>query len=594
MASSHWARVLTRRLTRRRALATTGLGVAGAALIAACGGDDGDAGGDKSGLITEPKDETSGVKRGGVYKASLSADLFSLEPQSLGGSTVTTFLGYTGLLRQKDGILEMPSGEIIGDVARSWEVAPDRLSVTFKINSDAHFAPLAPVNGRSADAQDVVASWERFTQISSRRSEFSNQINPGSPITSMTAPDSSTVVVKLAYEYAPILGLLGVNSLGTFYIVPKEALDTSVLDVTKTALGTGPFYLAEREPSVRVSFKRNPSFKQLPGDFPYVDQVDMPIVGEYVTGLAQFKAGAIYSYGTQAQDVVQVKRETPDILLTQSPPSTGQWRTLFGNKPNSPFRDERVRQAYVFTWDREAILDASYNVSSYAVDGLEVDYFYESAVQCDSWTDWFLDARDEKTFGANARFFKHDPAAAKQLMSAAGHPNGLTTTIHYPEPALTPFWGNLNQIITQMVEDSGLFKVTREGHNFIADFTPNYQNARGNFDGLAHYFLFLPGDPVAYVYGTLHSGGSLYAMNDTQMEEMINKALREFDTEKRKSLIHDVQRHEGGKMFMPRLGGATGYSTSWPVVRNWGVFRNTLQDFRTLFLDPEQPPVKRA
>jgi ABC-type transport system substrate-binding protein len=470
----------------------------------------------------------------------------------------------------------------------------DKLSVTFKINSDAHFAPLPPVNGRSVDAQDVVASWERFTKISSRRFEFANKINPGSPIVSMTAPDSSTVVVQLAYPYAPILGLLGVNSLGTFYIVPKEALDPAVLDVTKVALGTGPFYLAEREPSVRVSFKRNPGFKQLAGDFPYVDQVDMPIVGEYVTGLAQFKTGAIYSFGTLAQDVVQTKKDAPDIQISKTAPSTGQWRTFFGNKADSPFKDERVRQAYVLTWDREAILDASYNISKYAADGLEVQSFYESGLQADSWKGWFLDARDEKNFGPNAKFFKHDPATAKQLLSAAGYANGLTTPVHYPEPALTPFWGNLNQVITQMVEDSGLFKITRQGHNFIADFTPNYQASRGNFDGIAHYFLFLPGDPAAYVYGTLHSGGSLYSMNDSTVEDMIGKALREFDTEKRKSLIHDVQRYEGQKMFQPRLGGATGFSTAWPVVRNWGVFQNTIQDYRTLFLDPEQPPLKKG
>lgn len=599
MANNYWNAVLAKRLSRRRALASGGAGVAAAAFLAACGGDDnsssgGSGGSGSSGLITKPQDETKNVKRGGVYKGSLGADLFSLEPQSLGGSSTTTFLAYTGLMRQKDGVLALPSGELDGDVASSWEVAPDKMSVTFKINRDAHFAPVPPINGRSADANDVAASWERFTKISSRRFEFSNKVNPGSPIVSMTAPDDSTVVVQLAYPYAPILGLLGVNSLGTFYIVPKESLDTSVLDITKTAIGTGPYYLADHEPSVKVTFKKNPGFKQIPGDVPYLDQIDMPIVGEYATGLAQFKTGAIYSFNTQAQDVVQLKKDVPAIRLTATPPSTGQWRTFFGNKEGSPFRDERVRQAYSYVWERDAILDTVYNVSKYAADGLNVDTFYESALQCDTWQGWNLDAKDEKTFGENAKYFKHDPAAAKQLLSAAGYPDGLTTTIHYPDPPLTPFWNNLNQIITQMLEDSGLFKITRQPHNFIADFTPNYQAGHGNFDGVAHFFLFLPGDPTAYVYGTLHSGGSLYSMNDSTVQDMIDKALREFDNDKRKSLMHDVERYEGGKQFQPRLGGGSGFDTSWPVVRNWGVFENTIQDYRTLFLDPEQPPLKQS
>ncbi len=629
MAKNYWATVASRRLSRRRVLATSSATAAAAALLAACGGSNnktsnsgssspsagtgsgassgsggassgssGSSGGatgssGASSLITTPKDETSNVKRGGVYKSSLGADLFSLEPQSLGGSSTTTFMAYTGLLRQKDGVLQLPSGDLAADVASSWEVAPDKLSVTFKVTGEAHFAPIAPVNGRAADAQDVAASWERFTQISSRRFEFSNKANPGSPIVSMTATDNSTVVVKLAYPYAPILGLLGVNSIGTFYIVPKEGLDTSVLDITKTAIGTGPYYLADHEPSVKVTFKKNPGFKQIPGDFPYMDQVDMPIVGEYATGLAQFKTGAIYSFNTQAQDVVQMKKDVPAILLTASPPSTGQWRTFFGNKDGSPFRDERVRQAYAYTWDRDAILDTAYNVSKYAAQGLKVDTFYESALQCDTWAGWNLDAKDATTFGENAKYFKHDLATAKQLMTAAGYADGLETTIHYPDPPLTPFWGNLNEIISQMVEDSGLFKVTRQAHNFIADFTPHYQASHGNFDGIAHYFLFLPGDPTAYVYGTLNSGGSLFSMNDSTIQGMIDQALREFDNDKRKSLMHDVERYEGGKQFQPRLGGGTGFTTSWPVVRNWGVFENTIQDYRTLFLDPDQPPLKK-
>ena len=32
----------------------------------------------------------------------------------------------------------------------------------------------------------------------------------------------------------------------------------------------------------------------------------------------------------------------------------------------------------------------------------------------------------------------------------------------------------------------------------------------------------------------------------------------EFDTNKRKQLVHDIQRYEGGKMFFPRIGGARG------------------------------------
>jgi hypothetical protein len=68
MAASYWTKASWARVTRRRALALTGMTGAAAAFLAACGGSDGDGGSDKSGLLTAPVDTTKQAKRGGTSK----------------------------------------------------------------------------------------------------------------------------------------------------------------------------------------------------------------------------------------------------------------------------------------------------------------------------------------------------------------------------------------------------------------------------------------------------------------------------------------------------------------------------------------------
>src|SRR5438874_7050316 len=118
---NYWSRHAAFRLPRRRLLAGLGSTAAGAAFLMACGGgsDKGSSSQtkDSSGLVSPTLDETKSVKRGGVYKGSLNTDLLSFEPQSLAGASTLTFTVYTGLMHQKDGLLEQPKGEIEGDVA---------------------------------------------------------------------------------------------------------------------------------------------------------------------------------------------------------------------------------------------------------------------------------------------------------------------------------------------------------------------------------------------------------------------------------------------------------------------------------------------
>ncbi len=152
-------------------------------------------------------------------------------------------------------------------------------------------------------------------------------------------------------------------------MLPKEAANTAVFDLRSDMIGTGPFILTKYTPSVGYSFKRNPAFYD--PDFALVDQIDLPIVTEYATALAQFKAGNIYSMGSggntpkvKPEDILPTKRDEPRLAIFPGDLSGGGPRMGFGYLPGSPFLDERVRQAFSMSVDRDLYLDTFQNVSS--------------------------------------------------------------------------------------------------------------------------------------------------------------------------------------------------------------------------------------
>jgi hypothetical protein len=233
---SYWHTTLQRRITRRRALAAAGGLATAAAFLSACGGDDEEGGEeDQSGLVVKPQDETKGAKRGGVYKARNTFEPSTLDPH-LFPNNFHVAATYSNLWMIKDGVLEYSDGTVEGDLVESWEVTPDKLTITAKINPKAHFAPVAPVNGRVVDAHDVAASWQRHSSTSNQRGDFANSVNPAAPISTITAVDDRTISIKLAAPNAVVMARLARATPGSLYIVPKEALDKNILDLARTSI----------------------------------------------------------------------------------------------------------------------------------------------------------------------------------------------------------------------------------------------------------------------------------------------------------------------------------------------------------------------
>src|SRR4029079_18415757 len=99
-------------------------------------------------------------------------------------------------------------------------------------------------------------------------------------------------------------------------------------------------------------------------------------------------------------------------------------------------------------------------------------------------------------------------------------------------------------IITGMAEESGLFKLNLKLSPFNGDFIPRYQDAKGNFDGMAYTLSSLTIDPFNYLKAYYHPSGAQRQGTDETFRDLIDKAGKEFDEKKRQALLHDVQRHE--------------------------------------------------
>ena len=595
----YWQRVLDRRITRRKALAATGAAAGAAALLAACGGGEG--GGapkDSSGLLWTPVDESKNAKAGGTYVTVQVNGLVTHDVHRIGAHGGIAGRGYSQLFRISDGVLQQTTGTPQGDLAESWELSPDKLQLTVKLDPGAGFAPLPPVNGRAVDSDDVLFSWERFKATGTLRGDIANEVSSGAPVVSITAPDKRTVVIKIAEPNSAIFTLLGLAGLGTLFIVPKEAGDTSKLDIARQPLGSGPYYISESN-EVNIRYKKNPNFKRaaLKNNEPYIDEVFTPVIPNVATASAQFRSGQVHDYTLPALEVVGAKRENNALLMYASDPiSTERW--YFGQSAESPFRDERLRIAYHKVIDRDLYVTAAYNTDNYKKEGLPVQEFWEGSFSVNTWTGYVLDPKSEKDYGAAAKNFKFDIAEAKKLVEAAGNKTPFEYVQVFSDETPTSFSPPIYRrvdIIMNMIEESGVFKMRRRPLEWAPEWSPQIRQGKGNFNGASWGPDTSSLDPTRDAFFIYNPKGGYFEGGDSTLEELTIRAVREFDEKKRQEIIKEIQRYDATKMFNQKVGTAGGFRVVWPVVRNANVFRGgTNWTGLRLYLDQTQPPLKKT
>jgi peptide/nickel transport system substrate-binding protein len=135
--------------------------------------------------------------------------------------------------------------DIVPMLAESWEVNDENTLYTFSLRAGVPFH-----NGDIMTAQDVVASFERFIDVSPRKSRFAR-------VEQIEAVDEHTVVFHLAAPDATFLAALA-SPLSYAAIMPAEIIAGKEIGdlAVEEMIGTGPYRLEDWQPDRFVHLVR--------------------------------------------------------------------------------------------------------------------------------------------------------------------------------------------------------------------------------------------------------------------------------------------------------------------------------------------------
>jgi peptide/nickel transport system substrate-binding protein len=385
------------------------------------------------------------------------------------------------------------------------------------------------MNGRPVTGADVAWSFDHFVQVSPQKSMFDM-------VRDVSAPDDHTVVFHLKSVFAPFEALLGAP---VFWILPREVVQQDG-DVSKHPVGSGPFMFDRFDPGVAISVRKNPAYYR--PDEPHVDSASLHIIPDVATQLAALRAGELDYVPVDQQNVQSLRATNPSIQFVEW--EYLLWPFIFWKLDKPPFSDVRVRQAVSMALDRDNLINVIYggrgnwnNAVPWALSG------------------WWLDPRDA-AMGPNARYYRHDLVGAKQLLAAAGYPNGfaveLISTAGYGDVFVQAV-----ELVQQDLRALGI-DATIKMQDYAEYVASTFQ---GKFEGgnrVVFGLISPPAEPYVHLFNLFHPRGprNSAGVNDSTLTSMIEQLPQILDTDQRKMRTFDVQRYLAEQAYyVPHAAG---------------------------------------
>ena len=340
------------------------------------------------------------VKRGGQLVQAINWTYPTMDPHL---SSIQYMAGYQGLY---NGLIEFElvdprtwEHKVVGDLAESWE-QPDPQTAIFKLKQGVTFH----------DGSEFTAEVAAWNFIRARDHEQSQRKTQLSMLEAAEAVDKNTLRLRLKTPYPALLRSMAYVTGADIPMMSKAHFDTVGEEAfARNPSGTGAFKFKQWISDDRLILEKNPNYHAMGADgrpLPYLDEFVGRFVPDPTVSLVDLQAGTLHLLEWLPTKDVQTVRSNPTLDLTEMP-WAGQVYFMGGfNTEAPPFNDVKVRQAALQSIDREGMAKA-------LGFGVGFPHYYPD------WAPGSLGYDDTITKN------EFNPARVKELLSAAGHPNGI-------------------------------------------------------------------------------------------------------------------------------------------------------------------------
>ena len=406
---------------------------------------------------------------------------------------------------------------IVPMLADSWEVNDDNTLYTFHLRENVPFH-----NGDVMTAEDVVASFERFIEVSPRKSRFAG-------VEQIEAVDDHTVAFHLAAPDATFLAAMA-SPLSYAAIMPAEIIGgkgVGDLNVGEM-IGTGPYRLEDWQPDRFVHLVRFDDYAvdddlEMTGlagakiaNFQEIFFVPVTEPGARVAGIQSGE----YDYA-EALPTTQYAQLEADPEIETFITRPGVWYVLEFNHANEWSGNHTFRQAIQAALDMEAVARAM-------TAGQEDFYRLQPSLFFNEQEQWWNEA------GAEA-YNQADIEKARDLLAESGY-NGEEIILLTNRDYDAMYKGVLavaNQLETKL------------GMNVSVNILdwPGQRAFEENEEGwhLTPTFYSLRFDPSDFE-SSFHSSAQRKFYSNPEMDAALEKGAAGTTVEERKAAYEEVQR----------------------------------------------------
>jgi len=418
---------------------------------------------------------------------------------------------------------DQDSRALVGNVAESWEEAPDHMSWVYKIRQDVLFH-----NGEQVTAEDVKFSMDRGAL---GQAEYNPEYKGGHSSQYVSRVSDAEILDDFTVKFNMISPDV-IFPTRNFYLVPKAHIEAvGDVDFAESPIGAGQFKFVSRVPDSEIVSERFDDYfgtleQPAPAGnhLPYIKHLVQKVIPDNQARFAALQAGEVDLIDKISPDIANQLAGDDKFKVHYLPgtqPMHIHINTTLETDPDTgepnPWRDPRVRKAA------------------------------NLAVDLDSIVANILTGQERPSFGSNTASFGfpqdlasqrwgYDVAEAKKLMKAAGYEDGFDAVVNLPVGR----WPNsrqISEIVAQSLSEIGITTRIQE---------LQYQEVTTRIKDDSLYPLVFwrtagSDDPSAnFSYGYHSSGNYTMSVPEPQVDEWIDAAAAEFEPEARADLIGKI------------------------------------------------------